>query len=226
MTIIPVPPLTLAVRSDLDRIAAVMFWPDDEAMRRKLNRVAWIQEAQDLIRSGTFRIDEADPHALTSFIEAAADAPPLAEVHEWVKPRYSEGCMVGLILCQLLHHDPARRAATLGKAKRRALDALRGKGGRNFDIRHFENVLWPRMRPVAHLWAAWVARAVDMGETAFPCEIATLANFLSLSERMLHSGAELHLTGRRRAGAGNGALLEIGKAWRPSQDIIERLPRA
>jgi hypothetical protein len=60
--------------------------------------------------------------------------------------------------------------------------------------KHIDNVIWPRYRPVAHLWAARKIRH-DAGreQKHFPCSIAELPTFLATAEELRDKGESLRL---------------------------------
>jgi hypothetical protein len=209
MPTINIPSQTPPTRLTLAYLEGIMLWPglDDEAARAEYGDTVAAQYVADNVPD--LPLGPLGPEALRWI----ADAQPLSNIHERVKSRYYEGCLAGYILCELIDPPKGTPAKNLAEAKRRAADGLRGALGRSLDIKRIDNVIWPRFKPVGHLWGAYIGNMRRSGEDTFPCRLDFLPKFLALACLMLRRGAAY------RAPHSPVALLDIGNAWQLPSDV-------
>jgi len=206
-------------RLSLSRLEGIMLWPDDAAARERAAATAASQFIRDAVRDRWAPMPEghadlADVLGIIAAGDRVADA-----VQRDAKARFFEGALVGYTICNLIGEPKNGAATTLKESKRRALEKLRGIAGRNFDMKRVDNVIWPRFRPVGHLWAAYFGCSTELQDRTFPCRLADLSHFLAVSEALLQVGSTW------RASRAPVALLDKATAWRPAEEIAPRLPR-
>jgi hypothetical protein len=222
----PVLPLTIAnisspTRSQLDIVSAAMLWPaaEEERDRNTASFVSLAQEIPAMISEGVIDLRESDPKVVAGVMSTMRDAPPLDAIHELVKPRLYEGALIGAMIAELLGR-PANPAHNLADAKRRAVDAMRGRLGRSVDTKTVDNEQWPLFRPVAHLWGAYLVKWPRSSADAFPCALSDFAMFLAVAGCLLDKGASFKTSGGRRR-----TLLDRESAWWLASDVTDSLPK-
>lgn len=168
--------LTQPIRLDLAVIEVTMLWPDDIEARREALITSRVEElrpsADTLIRS-----------ELAELARQAADARPLRDIQkDYLRgDRLIRGSIAGTILRETLgrleiNHNASSMKQIVGELS----DAFSKKY--RLSVKTIANDVWPTFRPVAHFWAAHLDAALFFDETAFPCQMQHLSDFLARSE--------------------------------------------
>jgi hypothetical protein len=181
-------------RFDLALIEAWMLWPDDENARSEALASAYVESEKQYVT-------ELSGEDLKFFTAIASGAFPPHHIQGRAKDEILHGAIAGMVLREAVGELAiGHKGITLsGVFKRISL-------GMSITQKVFDNSLWRRFRPVAHLWAAWLTNALDDDGRDFPCELSGLASFLQTAEdyRMM---AENHRTKQSRT-----TILRIGEA--------------
>lgn len=169
-------------RFDVALIEGVMLWPgeDDEDQRRQ----AFERSVVEIVRPPGFG---ALPETAGGDLFALADAAyPLPAIQAWAVKPFLHGVFAGNVLhnvLDLIACDPGN--ASLGKAIEMAIPGARQLSSSTFKctiaISTFNNTIWPKYRCVAHLWAAYYARAM-VDNHVFPCVVDDIPAFLADAE--------------------------------------------
>ncbi|MCH8240945.1 MAG: hypothetical protein IIB62_13055 [Proteobacteria bacterium] len=175
----------------LGLIESVMYFPRDESARVKNELV--IQEhiwTTELISSGGKM--EFDGREVVELLKAARLLPSFEQQSENVKLPFLQGVWAGGILCAAIaasddgdHFNFASARVSGGDVLERA-GLTKHMGLSNSKIKQ----AWGAFRPVAHLWAAWLAR-IDPDTAPFPCIASELPDFLDLAEDLRQRGEVL-----------------------------------
>lgn len=140
-------------------------------------------------------------------LEWLADVTPRQQLDAHNKRRFGEGVMVGMLVIDCLL--AARGSASpidFGAAKSRAVERFAGIK-RNFTIKNFDNHVWKPLRPVAHLWAAYLLRRRTTGQDPLTHH-SYLEPLFEQAEAVLAEGERIQL------GPTRYRLLDGGTAWR------------
>jgi hypothetical protein len=163
-------------------LQAVMVAPDDPLMRRR------IFEAFDAARIIN-ALDEAPDDAFPTpeqtrvLMRFGNEAPRLAEVSEDSNRPYFHGVTTGLVLAAIIHRrDAGHPRANLGDVMDLVSKRLSGANDLTLSRGTINNVVWPKYRCVAHLWAAYVHAAIQGRDGTCPCRLDRLADFLAIAE--------------------------------------------
>jgi hypothetical protein len=171
-------------RRDIAVLEAWMLWPDDQRLRDAAIETSSVQFEIDIASSLS-----NEPLVPVAAVRRAAAAVPLATVRADARPRFADGIRAGLYLREALvklDTDPTNAFMKSGADK----IARQPLFGSMRERRTFENNVWPRFRPVSHLWAAAldgafeVSRSASPGQVsaAWPCRPEGLLDFLSAAE--------------------------------------------
>jgi hypothetical protein len=155
-------------RSDLDRIAALMLWPHNPALRDEAGRSSLVE---DLHSSQ----DDLPLELLRQLTTLAKDSLPLGKIQEQLPEPFGHGLRCGLYLQRTVASVLLKQPLNLG-ALVKELSAIPPEMR---DTKKFTNIYWPRYRPVSHFWAATIDLADGRG---FPCRGGDLLRFLKLAE--------------------------------------------
>lgn len=174
-------------RSDLAALAAAMLWPDDTQAR-----AAWIEGA--IIREITDNQAEIDEATVRWALALASNRDPISSLQAAGAERWTHGLAIGWVV-----HE-AIGAATFGGGKANLIklaekfsSIVRKSTNKQPRIspNHIVKVLWRRLRPVAHLWAAYYAASSGMLRD-FPCTRERLGTFLAEAESYRQLGEQTH----------------------------------
>jgi hypothetical protein len=169
-------------RFDVGLIEGVMLWPSENDEDRR--RQAFERSVVEIWRPGFGAL----PETAGGDIFALADgAHPLPAIQAWAVKPFLHGVIAGNVLhnvLDLIACDPGN--ASLGKAIEMALPAAKQLSSSTFNCTisssTFNNTVWPKYRCVAHLWAAFYARAMFDDRRDFPCVVDDLPAFLADAE--------------------------------------------
>lgn len=186
-----------------------MLWPVDHLVREKAVAASFaallVQSLPGMVEAGE-RPDMRDVAAAVTF---AANAPPLAELHESAKAAFCHGTFVGHVFLEALADAETGPRAGLQTIKDRVASRFRGK--RHFEALSastIENRIWKPYRQVAHFWTAHLLLAAwsdHGGDYPFPCALSDLDRFLGVADVLREAGQ------RRRRQA--QPLLDAANIW-------------
>ena len=139
-------------RAPLGYLESVMLFPDDVDKQRRCIR-ATAAEAM---------VDEMPEVLLATKGAARAlrDAPPLPDFDIEMQRRFTLGAITGAVLLAMLNN----KKLLLGEAFKTAEKTFSGREGQIHEklmVNSIQKNWWPRMRSVAHLWAASLSRNYD-----------------------------------------------------------------
>jgi len=170
-----------------------MLWPEDEAARAR-----WLDAA--MTREAAEHADEMSETLLRGAVRLAAKTTPIDELQKAAEDRFGHGWIAGEVLRRAVGRaslsDESR--INVGMIIEQIVQGFKpfrvaGKIHSTPTPKTIVNVIWPRYRPVAHLWAAYVS-ALDSGSSApWPCSIIGLPVFLATAEEFRKAG-EITLT--------------------------------
>jgi hypothetical protein len=172
-------------RMVLAKIEAVMLWPDDPAARGVAYQAAWTQ----------FCTPPGAPQEVTAARQAS---------QQDVQRCFRQGVAAGKIL-----HNALGRPE-VGETDFN-LNALKTDAARLLElgsVKNMDNVHWRKMRPVAHLWAAYYACGISERDAPFPCRLEAVDLFLSHSMKLLRLGNE-----RQTKQSPTPGILRFEDAW-------------
>ena len=167
-------------RTDLDRVGALMLWPDDQEMRDRAIETSFVA----LLHTVSDHLSRGD---LVELVSLAKDATPLTQIHDAARQRFIDGARSGIYLRETVGHVSLDRKVSM---KTLAVDVATIPP--TMSPHTFENTIWPRFRPVSHFWAAWLHMTQVSGKNgrAFPCGGDQLAQFLGLAEGFRQLGEQ------------------------------------
>lgn len=181
--------LTEPRQLDCAIIGAVMLWPGNPAARQADIHTSSVEyfKTNPVLRDAV----------LGSYaFEFAAQAKPLEDLQRASSSPVSQGIMVGYVCHHIIWGSKlADSNISISEAVKRfesdyaSLNKMRsslGVGG--LGKKHYNNVIWPLFRPVAHYWVAYFSYAKKSGMETFPCEMSRLAEFLGEAEALLTIG--------------------------------------
>ncbi len=205
----------------LRQLKAVMLWPDKE---KRQEQSVCADTADDVIND--FEPWRDQPKAMVTMpirvVRALRRAPSDQAFFRERDKRFLHGMMTGVTAWHTLSRPDDKIMSVLADAAERVnkmLDDVRIHCERDgqatwlseirSNSRNLETNIWPKFRPVAHLWAAYFWRSYALARNAsldsLPCPAEELPEFLAAAEYLRALG-EL-----RRCG--NGMLFEAGKMW-------------
>jgi hypothetical protein len=184
----------------------IMLWPHDQAQRAeamKSSIATFIKTAIDAAVPPMNLMIERDWYAL------AQEALPMRLVSDQSKTAFRHGVLAGELLAAAVNEHTASGSVKLESLKTEMTSAKRRKSHKTLDISRstLENTIWPRYKPVSHLWAAYVQTALFERDPTFPCRLDSLPDFLALADSFCRAGLSLRLSRR------NEALLSIDQLW-------------
>lgn len=206
----------------IDRLFAIMLWPHDEKSRDLAFRVADAQhytEQLEFIARNSDQSFDVELTDLTPLARALVDLPAAHTISKPARAAYRHGLAAGLIFSFVIDADDSQPgSASLQEAKNYVME-MRGFLPAQ-SVSTINNTVWGRYQPVAHLWAAYLTRAIVTEESAsnlwgwqFPCWNLEIEDFLALAERLRKRGE-----GLRPVRASND-LMPPEKAWSVGHDI-------
>jgi hypothetical protein len=186
-------------RIDVGRIAEVMLWPCDEETRAKAMLVEQCLWDRSLLEQGQLL-----PSEIAALAKAGIDAPAAADMAKANAKVFVNGYVAGLIL-----HNAVSAAEK--HPKDAAIQATVKRISESFGLewrlrpQTINNHIWPRYRPVAHLWAAFVFSEDDV----FPCRHPDLGTFLAKAEAYRELGENTRTRHSRSAVLRPGESAEL-----------------
>jgi hypothetical protein len=100
-----------------------------------------------------------------------------------MKVRVYRGLIGGSVVIDMIEDKNLQLEAAIGKWT----EHFEKKGIASFKRGTFRTTVWPHLRHVGHLWAAYVLKP-RWGGSAFPCSIVELPMFLAQAEAVRHLG--------------------------------------
>lgn len=198
-------------------LKAVMLWPDNAEKCLDSQRM---DVAQKLFRE-VERGRQSAPDVMVAMPSGVAEAlywapsQPAFKRERWT--RYYQGIIIGGAVVSMLLSPEVKFAAMLAAWAEEGTKVLAAPECKKPKIqlgwRNIETNVWPKLRPVAHLWAAFRTSHVWAKTFTFPCSVEELPEFLAAAEYLRLVGA------RRRFGRGNGALFEADAMWVYPQEV-------
>jgi hypothetical protein len=167
-------------RLDLAVVEAHMLWPDDERARQRSIETATVQFGLSI--SSTF-----PQQILAGLLPIAAGAAPLPELQESAKKPFFHGILAGRILYGAVR---GAIAAAADRSMNLVYDDIAKSipAAQRLSRKTIENKIWPKYRPVAHFWASYVDHALAKGDSAFPCSVGRLGEFLAVAQAFRRLG--------------------------------------
>lgn len=185
--------LARPARIDLAMIEARMLWPHHADMRKRYVNAVSIKLAAGNIDRVPF--PTPTPIEVRELAESMLSAPRVEDFTDAGKRAYTHGLVAGNILFEAVgNRDTGCENTGLGDIK----SALVARLGREQHLsqKTIDNVVWPRYRSVAHLWAAHLHRSKETENTAFPCRARDLPIFLALAEAYRRRGETIRSTAK------------------------------
>ena len=210
-------------RLALGYIESVMFWPLDAEQRAEADKTTtatWLKDTMNDVPSAKRAALAAE---WMDWAGLLADAVPLRKLQPETAKPFSYGMMAGRVVNTMTYYAARGEPAKLTAAKQEAVDAFRRIGSSNrflasssakhrqhlaVTVSTFDNVIWPRYRPVAHLWAAYTNSALLLRNATFPCTLGALPQFLAVAQVYADEGMALTLSRRR-----GETLLRADELW-------------
>ncbi len=191
------------------RVAATMLWPSpaDEKDREDGVDAIGKQMVINFARANPYLPMGPDG---AEALEWLRNGPPSAEITKRAKRRYYEGILVGhIVLVALSHHQKTGEPLQLKDIKQNVLKHYRSLRLSSPEQRNFDNQIWPRMKPVAHFWAAHIRLGLGREGVIpkFPCPVDELPEFLIDAGKLLAETAQTKLRRSR------DRLLNPDDAW-------------
>jgi len=187
---LPMDMMIRCTRLHLAAIESFMLYPLDEPTRRDCLISAEIEYA--LLNPSEYGYKQQ-----RHLLELSNRTLPLNTLQENAKEWFIKGMIVGNVLHnQIGYHRLNDIEKTKGELIRNATKIFEKKSDGSGFIRvspkTFNNDIWPKLRSVAHLWAAAYAGGVlnDYPSGAFPCRLDRLSKFLSDAEAYRIMGEE------------------------------------
>ncbi|SEP47664.1 hypothetical protein SAMN02990966_06868 [Rhodospirillales bacterium URHD0017] len=208
----PVFPISLACPFALNQVETIMLWPDDDVTRKALLDIA----AADFIER-TAR-EDADIRNLplgpdgAKMIGWLARMPAREQFEERSKLRFAEGLVVGSMIVDALLEARGVGAVDFAATKERAMDSLQRtglKGATNLSIKVLDNRILKTLRPVAHLWAAYIVQKATTKRDPLG-DRSELGPLLDAAEKFLAEAAGVRLGTKKN----RYRLLRPAEAWR------------
>lgn len=170
-------------------VQGMMLWPEDQSARERLCKA-------EAIRLAASRGDRLPVTIARRVFALTAEAPPIAELRKNADDRHAHGWIAGEILRRAVDQagregDNVNLREIIGQiVKAYAPYRSAGKVHLTPSVKTIVNTIWPRYRPVAHFWAAFLGRIENGAGRAFPCSLDELPAFLKSARRYLGAGQE------------------------------------
>ncbi len=202
-------------------LEGLMLWPDDAEKRATVGSTTEREFGKELLRGFGEGELPLPADAWLAFIERTSKGPPLNAVQADALPRFVQGFICGTAILEIVGGKAIGGAPPRNEVLTRIIAHMSVGGlvlGQRVSADYLNRTRWDAIKPVLHLWAAFVSHSLSANEGAFPCRAARLPNFLAESEWWLGAAANLRPT---RASTN---LLDLGDAWRPAPDVLAFLP--
>jgi len=206
-------------------IGAIMLSPNDADIRDRLFRSGQVRQGQMRLSVrdfGPFPPSEKAESDYRRLLDMARVLPSAESIKKEMRTLLVRGLIAGCVLYELLS---ARQDGTnkTSKSKGDVLEALTDtntKFGRllfneRTQIDFINREIWPRYRPVAHLYAAAMQVGLD-GAASFPCRCPILPQFLALAEHYREGGEKLQMLRKPRG----HTVLNANETWSVPRSII------
>ena len=156
---------------------------------------AWeASQAQHIVDNILDQNQPINPDDLKNLVQTLLSAPRLRDIQEDAKRPYIYGMTAGMILYQMISlSEVSSPVAQLTTIKKRIVAKFGSKVPQQFrfSLSTVENTIWPQYRVVANLWAAYIAQVIRCQDTAFPCRLELVLEFLAYSEYFRLKGEKL-----------------------------------
>jgi hypothetical protein len=167
-----------ATRFDLAIIEAAMLYPGTDKVDTASRMRAMRSAAVALMRDAGGALNLTVDPGLFAF---AADSMPLELIQEESKKPFVHGVICGFVLAETLGKIQLKfDNATIGSSIRAAEKTFWPHWRVN--EKTINNYIWPKFKPVAHLWASFWMRRKAEEDMCFPCHFESISQFLSEAE--------------------------------------------
>lgn len=204
--------------SGIGEVAAWMLSPDDPDLRARLTHHYAVLEQQARFRRGEISRRRAE---VDDLISLALNAPSIEALRPELQQRTERGYASGMILYNAQFRILRGEREPVGRSVAEVGKALLGR--QNTASKHVNEVVQKRYRPVAALWATFIAADGSEGIESltleeFPCRPAKLPVFLAIAEQMRQQ-AENTIPPRR-----SKPLIGFGEAITLPAEVLSILP--
>jgi hypothetical protein len=178
--------LEAPTRLHLLTIEAMMLWPHD-AERREVALVAGSIEALREIK------DQLPREELEALTDLLCVSQRVSDLRGEAERAIIDGLRAGQFLIEVIGQVRLGLNPKMELVADQVCAAL-GLFADAVSGRSFRSHVWPKYRPVAHLWAATQSLHGDANISAFPCDLGEIIDFLALAEgyRELGEQARTH----------------------------------
>lgn len=194
------------------QIASLMLFPENEAAAARWGASAYVKAVvkwwQEEAAAGR------EPQIGVEAVKAALEVGTSTELTKM--SRFHVGIAVGMIVLDTLCRNAQNPSlAALQGVKGDTIDRFQpklkddGADSQGRALKQFDRNVWPILRPVAHLWAAF---APSLASRRFPCAEDNPREFLIRSEKILRIAERTHLHQSKET------LLRGNEAWRVSDE--------
>jgi hypothetical protein len=213
--------LTFPAQGDLAwinraRVGAMMLWPSEVDKNEREAAVDTVAKSM-VINFAKVNPDLPIGEDGAEALEWLRSGPPLTELTNRAKRRYYEGILVGdIVLRALSPHQETGQPLLLNQIKQSALEHYGKLKLGSPELPNFDNQIWPRMKPVAHFWAAHIRLGLSHGGLTppFPCLVDDLQRFLINADALLNEATQIKLRRSR------DQLLNPDDAWTIHSTIV------
>jgi len=193
---------------DLAYLRGVMIWPDDPGQRAERMKT----ETADFLSASMAAKPAADYSSedvqWPDLVSIAKDAMPARTFTKQETVRIRHGMLAGQLLGGAVTNDArAPGRWKLANLKDDTIAQIRNRDDLRISRSTLENIILPRFKPVAHLWAASLYRTFYEGDHEFPCALDHLPDFLALAKFFGREGTRIKAPLRRES------LLDCDKLW-------------
>lgn len=154
-------------RLHLAILESFMLWPSDEIARNESIKTSEVEYAAPLARYA--------PEYVDIFAGMAKEAFPLPFMQQLAGKPFERGTIAGLVLRECVGRLSMGQDVKLSEAFKDNSHGFLTK-------KVFDNDVWPKFRPVAHFYAAWVDELLDEQDGIFPCKLSRMRIFLETAE--------------------------------------------
>jgi len=158
-----------------------MLWPHDPDMRERFRAAVVFDLAVDMVES----VPAGTPAEIGEWSLMIRRAPSLEQFGEASKRPFVHGMVAGERLREAIGFQDIERRTMADIDE--ALAVLLWRTQR-LSAKTINNMVWPRYRSVAHLWAAYIHRTRETGVDAFPTSPTGLALFLAVADEYRRRG--------------------------------------
>ena len=178
-------------RMVLAMIETAMLWPHNDTKKSR----AWeASRAQYIVDRELSRNQPTYPDDLKNLVQTLLSAPRLRDIQKDATRPYIYGMTAGMILYEMIGlSEVSSPIAQLTTIKKRIVANFGSTVPQQFrfSLSTVENTIWPHYRMVANFWAAYIAQVIRRQDTAFPCRLELVLEFLAYSEYFRLKGEKL-----------------------------------